>query len=172
MFGAMKRHEIQVRRKAGQSHAEIARAAQVSTRTSKRVAKEAEVGSEDGAQRRRPGRPSKVAEHRPFVIELLAKEPELPTLEVLHRSRQAGYSGARRRVRASRHARCQHEDRRGLGSLPTHSRYAKGRVAPPRRTFGERGAIRDGGRAAESAHLLPAEFALQSRDSRALSALP
>ena len=29
MYGAMKRHEIQVRRKAGQSHAQIARDAKV-----------------------------------------------------------------------------------------------------------------------------------------------
>lgn len=41
--GNHERHEIEIRRKAGQSHAEIARAAAVSTRTIKRVAKEAEV---------------------------------------------------------------------------------------------------------------------------------
>jgi len=95
MYGAMKRHEIQVRRKAGQSHAEIARAAEVSTRTSKRVVKEAEVVADAGPPRRRPGRPSKVARHRRFVVELLAREPDLPTLEVLHRTRQAGYSGGK-----------------------------------------------------------------------------
>lgn len=94
MYGAMKRHEIQVRRRAGQSHVQIARDAGVSTRTSKRVTKEAEVGAKD-ADRRRPGRPSKVAGHRAFVVDLLSKEPELPTLEVLHRARLAGYSGGK-----------------------------------------------------------------------------
>lgn len=91
MYGAMKRHEIQVRRKAGQSHAEIARAAAVSVRTSKRVSKEVEVTSDAKPLGRRPGRPSNVATHRAFVVDLLAKEPDLPTLEVLHRVRQACY---------------------------------------------------------------------------------
>lgn len=95
MYGAMKRHEIQVRRKAGQSHAEIARAAQVSTRTSKRVVKEPEVAAEVSRPRRRPGRPSKVEQHRGFVVELLTKEPNLPTLEVLHRARLSGYAGGK-----------------------------------------------------------------------------
>jgi transposase len=92
----MKRHEIQVRRKAGQSHAQIARDAKVSTRTSKRIVKEAEVtGDGNSTTRRRPGRPSRVGAHRAIVVDLLAKEPELPTLEVLHRVRQAGYSGGK-----------------------------------------------------------------------------
>lgn len=96
MYGAMKRHEIQVRRKAGQSHAQIARDAKVSKRTSKRIVKEAEVtGDGRSPTRRRPGRPSKVAAHRSVVVDLLAREPELPTLEVLHRARQAGYSGGK-----------------------------------------------------------------------------
>lgn len=95
MYGAMKRQEIQVRRKAGQSHREIARAARVSVRTSKRVVKEAEVGSATAPSGRRPGRPSKVAGHRQFVVDLLAKEPDLPTLEVLHRARQDGYEGGK-----------------------------------------------------------------------------
>ncbi len=96
MYGAMKRHEIQVRRRAGQSHAQIARDAAVSTRTSKRVVKEAEITDDARSPMgRRPGRPSKVVAHRAFVIELLAKEAELPTLEVLHRARQAGYAGGK-----------------------------------------------------------------------------
>lgn len=95
MYGAMKRHEIQVRRKTGQSHAEIARAAAVSTRTSKRIAKEPEVTSECRPPGRRLGRPSKVATHRALVVDLLSKESDLPTLELLHRVRQAGYSGGK-----------------------------------------------------------------------------
>lgn len=95
MYGAMKRHEIQVRRKAGQSHTEIARCAGVSTRTSKRVVKEAEVTSEAKRDGRGPGRPSKVAAHRAFIAGILASEPDLRTLEVLHRVRQAGYTGGK-----------------------------------------------------------------------------
>jgi len=95
MYGAMKRHEIQVRRKAGQSHVEIARDARVSTRTAKRVANEAEVTNDAVSPGRRPGRPSKVEGHRAFVVALLAKEPDLATLEVLHRARQVGYAGGK-----------------------------------------------------------------------------
>ena len=95
MYGAMKRHEIQVRRKAGQSHAEIARDAGVSARTSKRVASEAEVTGDAAPARQRPGRPSKVEGHRAFVAAVLAKEPDLATLEVLHRARQVGYEGGK-----------------------------------------------------------------------------
>ena len=95
MYGAMKRHEIQVRRKAGQSHAEIARDAGVSTRTSKRVASEAEVTGDTPPPSRRLGRPSKVEGHRAFVAAVLAKEPDLATLEVLHRARQVGYEGGK-----------------------------------------------------------------------------
>lgn len=95
MYGAMKRHEIQVRRKAGQSHAAIAREAGVSTRTAKRVSKEAEVEGEVASRRPRPGRPSKVEGHRAFIVDLLSKDPELATLEVLHRARQAGYTGGK-----------------------------------------------------------------------------
>ena len=95
MYGAMKRHEIQVRRRAGQSHVEIAQGAAVSVRTSKRVAKEVDVASDATRPGRGPGRPSKVSGHRAFVVDVLAKEPELPTLELLHRARQAGYCGGK-----------------------------------------------------------------------------
>ena len=95
MYGAMKRHEIQVRRKAGQSHVEIARDAGVSMRTAKRVANEAAVAGEASPTSKRPGRPSKVEGHRAFVVAMLAKEPELATLEVLHRARQVGYEGGK-----------------------------------------------------------------------------
>lgn len=95
MYGAMKRHEIQIRRKAGQTHRQIAREASVSLRTSKRVLKEPDVTSGSRPTTRRPGRPSKVAAHRAFVAALLSAEPELPTLEVLHRARQIGYSGGK-----------------------------------------------------------------------------
>ena len=95
MYGAMKRHEIQVRRKAGQSHPEIARDADVSARTSRRVAKEAEITNDAAPSSRRPGRPSKVTGHRAFIVDVLAMEPDLATLEVLHRARQAGYAGGK-----------------------------------------------------------------------------
>jgi transposase len=91
----MKRHEIQVRRKAGQSHVEIARDAGVSTRTSKRVANETEVTGDTARPAHRLGRPSKVEGHRAFVVGVLAKEPELATLEVLYRARQVGYEGGK-----------------------------------------------------------------------------
>ncbi|MEQ9080794.1 MAG: hypothetical protein RLP09_43420, partial [Sandaracinaceae bacterium] len=50
--------------------------------------------------RRKVGRPSKVERFREWATELLADEPTLPTLEVLHRARQEGYDGGKSAVYA------------------------------------------------------------------------
>jgi transposase len=98
MYEAMKRHEIQVLRAAGHSTREVVESTGVSRSTVKRVAKEPPVESpkrRKPARGRRVGRPSKVEKFRKFVTALLAEEPDLITVEVLHRARQEGYRGGK-----------------------------------------------------------------------------
>jgi transposase len=98
MIDMLKRHEIQVLRRAGHSLEEVAELAGVSRRSVVRVEAEEAVGQVDnGAERakRRIGRPSKAEPFRPFVVELLTKEPELLSLEVVRRARLAGYAGGK-----------------------------------------------------------------------------
>ncbi len=98
MEDMMKRHEIQVLRKAGHAQGEIAALAGVSESTVRRVEREAAVASADDAaerRQRRIGRPTKAEPFRKFVVDLLAKEPELLSLEVLRRAKLAGYAGGK-----------------------------------------------------------------------------
>ena len=79
MIDMLKRHEIQVLRRAGHSLPDVAKLAGVSVRSVQRVGAEAAVGhvdSEAERVRRRIGRPSKAEPLRGFVVSLLAKEPE------------------------------------------------------------------------------------------------
>jgi transposase len=94
----LKRHEIQVLRKAGHDQAEVARLAGVSEQTVRRVEREAEVAHVDDAgerRRRKIGRPSKAEPFRKYVVELLEKEPRLLSLEILRRARLSGYKGGK-----------------------------------------------------------------------------
>lgn len=95
----LKRHAIQVLREAGHSQTDVARRLGVSERSVRTVEGEAPVATIDDTaerKRRRIGRPSKAEPLRPFVAELMAKEPELLSLEVLRRARlQAGYAGGK-----------------------------------------------------------------------------
>lgn len=96
MEDMMKRHEIQVLRKAGHAQVDVAKLAGVSESTVRRVEREAGVSSADDAgerRRRRIGRPTKAEPFRQFVLDLLAKEPELLSLEILRRAKLAGYEG-------------------------------------------------------------------------------
>jgi transposase len=98
MLDMLKRHEIQVLRGAGHNQAEVARLAGVSERSVRRVeAEPAVTGSDTAAERTRReiGRPAKAEPFRKLVEELLKVEPELLTLEVLRRAREAGYSGGK-----------------------------------------------------------------------------
>jgi transposase len=92
----LKRHEIQVLRRAGHTQADVARLAGVSIKTVRRVEQEEAVTSVDDraeAKRRRIGRPSKAEPFRELVTKLLAEDPEMISLEILRRARLAGYSG-------------------------------------------------------------------------------
>lgn len=94
----LKRHEIQVLRKAGHTAAEVASLAGVSRRSVSRVEAEVAVSHVDLAAeiaRRGVGRPSKSEPFRAFVLELLAAEPALLSLELLRRAKLKGYAGSK-----------------------------------------------------------------------------
>jgi transposase len=98
MIDMLKRHEIQVLRRAGHTQDDVAELAGVSVRSIRRVEGEIEVSHVDNeAEResRRIGRPSKAEPFRPFVVEQLAKEPELLSLEILRRAKLEGYAGGK-----------------------------------------------------------------------------
>ena len=94
----LKRHEIEILLKAGHSKAEAARLARISLRSVNRIAAEAPVVHVDDAaerEKRRIGRPSKVEDFRKVVLTTLEEKPDLPSLEILRRVREAGYHGGK-----------------------------------------------------------------------------
>ena len=94
----LKRHEIQVLRRAGHTWKEIAALSGVSVRTVRRIAAEAAVTTVDNAAeraRRQVGRPSKAEAYRDVLVQALTEEPTLRSVELLHRARQAGYTGGK-----------------------------------------------------------------------------
>jgi len=98
MIDMVKRHEIQVLRRAGHSLREVGELAGVSRRTVRRVSVEPTVTSFDTAAergRRRVGRPSKAEPFRGLLVAELMREPELLAVELLRRARLAGYAGGK-----------------------------------------------------------------------------
>jgi transposase len=96
MLGMLKRHEIKVLLKAGHAQTEVARLAGVSLRSVKRVAKEGDIDHVDDAAERRKrgiGRPSVVEDFRKSIVDLLEKEADIKSVEVLRRMRLEGYTG-------------------------------------------------------------------------------
>ena len=98
MYDAMKRHEVQVLRKAGLTLDEIAKQAGVSRRCVTDILNEPLVEdlvlkavSGDG----KVGRPSTALPFKLSIQELFKAEPELPTVEVLRRMRLQGYTGGK-----------------------------------------------------------------------------
>jgi len=94
----LKRHEVEILLKAGHSKAEAARLAGVSLRSVNRIAEEAPVVPVDDAaerEKRRIGRPSMVEDFRKPVVKILEDTPDLPSLEILRRVREAGYPGGK-----------------------------------------------------------------------------
>lgn len=97
----IKRHEVQVLLDAGFSHRQVAKKTGVSKRSVTRIAQEPAVEGIDEvgvAGERRIGRPSVLDEFRAAAEEILEKEPELPTVEILHRLRLRGYTGGKSAV--------------------------------------------------------------------------
>jgi transposase len=98
MIDMLKRHEIQVLRRAGHSQVEVATLAGVSRRSVQRVDTEAVVTHIDAAREREArgiGRPAKAEPFRPFVVDVLAREPDLLSVEILRRAKLKGYAGGK-----------------------------------------------------------------------------
>src|SRR2546427_2586601 len=98
MLGMLKRHEVEILLKAGHSKAEVARLAGVSLCSVKRIAEEVPVVHVDDTaerEKRRIGRPSIVEDFRKPVVNILEEKPDLPSLEILRRVREAGYQGGK-----------------------------------------------------------------------------
>jgi transposase len=98
MIDMLKRHAIQVLRAAGHPQSEIATLTDVSVRSVRRVEAEPDVSHVDDAgerDRRRIGRPSIAAAFRPSVVEWLAQDPALLSVEIFRRAKLAGYPGGK-----------------------------------------------------------------------------
>jgi transposase len=98
MLSMLKRHEVEILLRAGHPKSEVSRLAGVSLCSVKRIAQEGPVVHVDNAAERAQrgiGRPSLVASFRKQVIEILQETPDLASLEILRRVRQAGYGGGK-----------------------------------------------------------------------------
>jgi hypothetical protein len=100
MIDMLKRHEIQVLRRAEHTWSEVSALSGVSEKTARRIAAENPITNVDnGAERarRQVGRPSKAEAYRPVLVQALTEAPTLRSVELLHRARLAGH---RRQERA------------------------------------------------------------------------
>jgi transposase len=98
MIDMVRRHEVQVLRRAGHGLAETAQLVGVSQRSARRLAAEAQVTSFDTQaerEQRRIGRPSKAEPFRSFLIAELAVQPNVLAVELLRRAKHKGYDGAK-----------------------------------------------------------------------------
>lgn len=98
MLSMLKRHSVQLLRRAGHTQAEIARLTGGSERAIRRIQDEPPVeGIDDDAARqaRSIGRPPKAEAFRALVGKLLEAEPELRSVEILRRARLDGYEGGK-----------------------------------------------------------------------------
>jgi len=103
MIDMLKRHEIQVLRRAGHTLAEVAALSGASVGTVRRVTAEDGVTTVDNAAeraRRQVGRPSTAEAYRAVLVQALTEDGTLRSVELLHRARQAGYSGGKSAVYA------------------------------------------------------------------------
>lgn len=94
----VRRHEVQVLRRAGHSLVETAKLVGVSQRTVQRVEAEASVSSFDTEverEQRKIGRPSKAEPFRSFLVGELVGQPDVLAVELLRRAKNKGYTGAK-----------------------------------------------------------------------------
>jgi transposase len=106
MIDMLKRHEIQVLRRAGHTLAEVATLSGVSVGTVRRVVDETAVTTVDNdaeRDRRQIGRPPKAEAYREVLLAALADDATLRTVELLHRARLAGYTGGKSALYALAH---------------------------------------------------------------------
>jgi transposase len=98
VLGLIKRHEVQVLRKAGHSQTEVSRLTGVSLSEIRRIDAEDPVENyDDAAERRRRGigRPSKAEPMRAFVVNRLAEDPKASSLDLLKSAKLIGYQGSK-----------------------------------------------------------------------------
>lgn len=98
MIDQLKRHAIQVLRKAGHTLDEIAELVSVGKRSVQRVAGEPVITHLDPDRAvlgGRIGRPAKAEAYRAQVTSWLTDEPDLLSVELLRRAKLAGYAGAK-----------------------------------------------------------------------------
>jgi hypothetical protein len=101
MIDVLKRHEIQVLRRAGHTLEAVATFSGVSIGSVRRVSAEPAVHSVDGdaeRERRRIGRPTKAERFRAVLTTALAEDATLLSVELLRRARLAGYDGGKSAV--------------------------------------------------------------------------
>jgi len=101
MINMLKRHEIQVLRKAGHTQADVAERTEVSESAVRRVEREPTVGEindQAARQHRHIGRPSKAEPFREKVVALVAEKPPLLSVEILRRVRLDGNRGGKSAV--------------------------------------------------------------------------
>jgi hypothetical protein len=101
MIDMLKRHEIQVLRWAEHTWNEIAALSDVSEKAARRIAAEDPVTGVDNTaerSRRHVGRPSKADAYRDVLVRALTDNPELRSVELLHRGRAAFNDGNLRRL--------------------------------------------------------------------------
>ena len=98
MIDMVRRHEIQVLRRAGHSLVETAKLVGVSQSSVQRVEAETKVSSFDTAnerEKRRIGRPSKAEPFRSFLVSELMGQPDVLAVELLRRAKNKGYKGGK-----------------------------------------------------------------------------
>jgi hypothetical protein len=110
MHDTMKRHEVQVLRRAGVTQEKVAELTGISVRVVRMIEAETPVVVPDGEaerERRASGRPPKAEPFREQVAKVLAEEPVLVLLELL---RRAGSTATRAGRARSKHSspRCGH----------------------------------------------------------------
>jgi transposase len=89
MIEMLKRHEVQVLRRAGHTWKEIAALSGVSVRTVRRIAAETAITTIDNAAEPPVGRSGARRRRRPIgevLVQALTEEPTLRTVELLHRA--------------------------------------------------------------------------------------
>jgi transposase len=92
VYDRMKRHEIEVLRDAGFSLRRIARKLGVARNTVRRVLRD---GSTESPRKLNLGRPKLATSFEGPIEAALREQPDLPTVEILRRLRERGYSGGK-----------------------------------------------------------------------------
>ena len=98
MHSQMKRHDVQLLLRAGHTQEQVHEITGISVRSIRRIQEEDPVADfDDRAARKRSkvGRPSKVEPYISWIVERIAADPELMTLELLRLARQKGYDGGK-----------------------------------------------------------------------------